>query len=336
MWRVRELLCQLPARRRPRLRWRDLYWGYRHRLGGRHRRRGGRRRLQRPLYWVFALCQRLPREDRHPVDQHRRTGPPESPAPTPSEFAFLVEGLTPDAEGTVRRSETPVRQLRDARETRAARPRRSRTGDVVPGSGPLDGPTFGVAAERDLPDLQTRDAREWFDSRRPRAPNPTANRTAVLYPDVYTNYVSSSAGRPPSARSKPSASTSNSPNPARERARAALSGHDNHGDRARRGRLGGPRALPRRRASTWSLSNPRDLAMFRARVREVRPRRVRAALREQLRRLEYVYGLLDDGANPTTSLRERRRSPTTATASSAPSGSKPTPRRCSTNSASTS
>ncbi len=74
LWRVLELVCELPVRRRPRLRRRDLLRRDRHRLGGRRSRSGVRGRVQRPLYRLYELRRCLPGEDRHSVDQHRREG----------------------------------------------------------------------------------------------------------------------------------------------------------------------------------------------------------------------------------------------------------------------
>jgi hypothetical protein len=60
---------------RPRLRRGDILRRYRDRVGGRHRGPRHGRRVQRPLYRLFAVCRRLSGEDRHPVDQHGRPRP---------------------------------------------------------------------------------------------------------------------------------------------------------------------------------------------------------------------------------------------------------------------
>jgi L-lactate utilization protein LutB len=70
-----ELLCELPAGQRARLRRGDVLGGHRHRVGGRHRGTRHRRGVQRPLYRLFALRRRPPRKYRHPVDQHGRARP---------------------------------------------------------------------------------------------------------------------------------------------------------------------------------------------------------------------------------------------------------------------
>ena len=113
----------------------------------------------------------------------------------PSEFAFLVEGLTPDAEGRV----SPQKRLFGnfgtlAKLGSATAPLSNWALASSPVRSLLDR-YLGVAPERDLPEFRRETLVDWFDDRRPRAPNASATRTVVLYPDTYTNYVRVERGK---------------------------------------------------------------------------------------------------------------------------------------------
>jgi L-lactate utilization protein LutB len=72
-----EHVCELPERGWPRLRRGDLLGGHRDGVGGGDRGAGRRRRLQRPVHGLLALCARLPGGHRHPLDQHGGARPPQ-------------------------------------------------------------------------------------------------------------------------------------------------------------------------------------------------------------------------------------------------------------------
>jgi len=108
---------------------------------------------------------------------------------TPSEFDFLVEGLTPDAEGTVSLQSRLFGNFETlAKLGSATAPVSNWVADLGPVRSLLDR-YLGVTPERDLPAFQRETLCDWFASRRPSAPNADAERTVVLYPDCYTNYV---------------------------------------------------------------------------------------------------------------------------------------------------
>ncbi|WP_336344605.1 LUD domain-containing protein [Halalkalicoccus ordinarius] len=113
----------------------------------------------------------------------------------PSEFEFLVEGLTPDAEpsgldvqkrffgnfGTVARlgsATAPVSNwLAELPPTRWAMER-----------------TLGIDRRRELPTFANETLRDWFVAREG-LPAAEADREVVLYPDTYTDYVSPERGK---------------------------------------------------------------------------------------------------------------------------------------------
>ncbi|GAA0312974.1 LUD domain-containing protein [Halarchaeum salinum] len=114
---------------------------------------------------------------------------------TPSEFEFLVEGLTPDAEGTVSLQKRLFGNFGTlAKLGSKTAPLSNWAANLGPVRSLLD--TYaGVAPDRELPAFQRETLAGWFESRRPRAPNADASRKVVLYPDAYTNYVLTERGK---------------------------------------------------------------------------------------------------------------------------------------------
>src|SRR5699024_11134841 len=113
----------------------------------------------------------------------------------PSEFEFLVEGLTPDAEGSVDIQKRLFGNFETlAKLGSATAPLSNWMTSFGPARKLMDR-FVGIAPERDLPTFQRETLVDWFDSRRPRAPNATAERKVVLYPDIYTNYVLTDRGK---------------------------------------------------------------------------------------------------------------------------------------------
>ncbi|WP_318570868.1 LUD domain-containing protein [Salinigranum marinum] len=113
----------------------------------------------------------------------------------PSELSFLVEGLTPDAEGSL---SAPKRFFGNfetlAKLGSATAPVSNWLVDLAPVRTLMDR-YLGVAPQRELPTFQRDTLTDWFESRRPRLPNADADRTVVLYPDTYTNYVHTERGK---------------------------------------------------------------------------------------------------------------------------------------------
>jgi iron-sulfur cluster protein len=114
---------------------------------------------------------------------------------TPGEFEFLVEGLTPDSEGPVDLQKRFFGNF-DAVATlgSATAPVSNWLANLGPVRTLMDR-VLGIAPERDLPEFERETLADWFASRESTVPASTAQRTAVLYPDAYTNYVLTGRGK---------------------------------------------------------------------------------------------------------------------------------------------
>lgn len=213
----------------------------------------------------------------------------------PSEFEFLVEGLTPDSEGSV----DSQKRLFGNFETLA------KMGSItaplsnwVTSFGParrLMDRFVGIAPERDLPSFQRETLVDWFDSRRPRAPNATAERKVVLYPDIYTNYVLTERGKA-AVRTLEALGVHVELSAPKESGRAPLS----------QGMI--QTATDHAETVTADLEpyldagfdvvaiEPSDLAMFRSEYEKFVPSHYDRLAENSYDVLEYVYGLLENGA----------------------------------------
>ncbi|MFC7070332.1 LUD domain-containing protein [Halobaculum lipolyticum] len=115
----------------------------------------------------------------------------------PGTFDPLVEGLTPDDEPA---GLDPAKRLFGNFETLA---RLGSATAPLSNWGATLGPVraamdrwLGVARERELPAFERETLVDWFESRGgPRVSEGMARREAVLYPDVYTNHVAVDRGR---------------------------------------------------------------------------------------------------------------------------------------------
>jgi iron-sulfur cluster protein len=111
-------------------------------------------------------------------------------------FDFLVDGLTPDAEEA---GIDPARRLFGNAETLAEWGSRTaplsnwlaRRGSVQS----ILERTVGVTSERNLPEFRRKTLVGWFRTRGPQVRESVADRTAVLYPDVFTNHVGVERGK---------------------------------------------------------------------------------------------------------------------------------------------
>ncbi|EMA40480.1 LUD domain-containing protein [Halococcus hamelinensis] len=215
---------------------------------------------------------------------------------TPSEFEFLVEGLTPDAEGTVDVQKRFFGNFETlAKLGSATAPLSNWVTSFGLARKAMDR-FLGVAPERDLPTFQRGTLVDWFDSRRPRAPNATANRSVVLYPDVYTNYVLVERGKA-AVRTLEALGVHVELCPPVESGRAPLS----------QGMIA--TATDHAEALAAELDpyldadfdvvaiEPSDLAMFRREYEKLVPDDYDRISTNSYDVLEYVYGLLADGAS---------------------------------------
>ena len=212
------------------------------------------------------------------------------------EFDFLVEGLTPDEEpagldlqkrffGNV---ETFAKVGSLAPELANA------VTQSRPGEWLLER-IAGVDSRRDLPELATETLREWYGARGSQVTG--AERDVVLYPDLYTDYFEPERGKaavrvlealdvrvhvpevPESGRVPLSQGMIET---AREQAQAVHGRLVDHIDRGR----------------DVVIIEPSDAAMFREDYSHLLPEQSAERLAEHSYEiLEYVYGLLDNGAD---------------------------------------
>jgi len=209
------------------------------------------------------------------------------------EFDWLVEGLTPDADpGGI----DPGKRLFGNFETLARlgsafAPASNWVADARPVRGLMER-TVGVDRRRDLPSFARESLVEWAADADLRVENP--RRKAVLYPDVYTNYVDVERGK------------------AAARALTAL-GVDlvvpDVGGSGRAPLSQGMIATARERAEALRddlaphvtagrdvvVVEPSDLAMFRRDYEKLAPDAHDLLADRSFEAMEYVYGLLADG-----------------------------------------
>ncbi|GGL38895.1 hypothetical protein GCM10009037_23230 [Halarchaeum grantii] len=219
---------------------------------------------------------------------------------TPSEFEFLVEGLTPDAEDSVDLQKRLFGNFGTLAELGSkTAPLSNWTAKLGPVRSLMD-EYLGVSRERDLPQFQRETLVEWFESRRPRAPNADATRKVLLYPDAYTNYVLVERGK------------------AAVRVLEALGAHVELASPIESGRA----PLSQGMIDTASeqadavaadlepyleagfdvaVIEPSDLAAFRREYEYLLPEAAHDRLAENSYDvMEYVYGLLENGADGST------------------------------------
>jgi len=218
-------------------------------------------------------------------------------AGTDAKLEFLVDGLTPDSEtsgpGVQKRLFGNFELLAKVGSTFA--PLSNWVANAGPVSRVLEG-AAGVAHDRDLPEFQRPTFREWFEDR-DRGPPVDPDRTVVLYPDLYTNYMMVERGTAAVAAlealgvevvvpSVPGAG------------RAPLS----------QGMIDTARSKAERVVETLGpyvedghdvvVIEPSDLAMFRGDYERLLPQDSYEPLAENSYEiLEYVYGLLANGAD---------------------------------------
>ena len=157
---------------------------------------------------------------------------------------------------------------------------------------------FGVDARRELPEFERTTLRDWFEARGPRTSAADASREAVLYPDVYTNYVDVDRGKaavrvlealdvhvrippvPGSGRAPLSQGMISTADAAASRVYAALAEELDAG-------------------RDVVVIEPSDLAMFRGEYERFLPEASFERLAgNSYEILEYVYGCLENGADP--------------------------------------
>ncbi|KYH25433.1 lactate utilization protein B [Halalkalicoccus paucihalophilus] len=222
----------------------------------------------------------------------------------PSEFDFLVEGLTPDAEpGGVSLQKRFFGNFGTvAKLGSKTAPVSNWLAELPPSRWAME-KVLQIDRRRDLPKFADETLQEWFLAREGLSPT-EADREAVLYPDTYTNYISPERGKaavrtleslgvrvllpdlPESGRAPLSQGMLST---AREQAHETYAGLAEHLDAGR----------------DVIAIEPSDLAMFRGEYEKFLPEasfdRLSAASYEIC---EYVYGLVTNDPEKTDVLTE--------------------------------
>ncbi|WP_096391300.1 LUD domain-containing protein [Halopenitus persicus] len=215
-----------------------------------------------------------------------------------SDFAFLPDGLAPDAEPAG--LDLGKRFVGDfatlAEWGHRTAPLANRLANAGPVRAALER-VVGIDRRRDLPEFASESLVEWFDRRGgSRVPIDEADRDAIVYPDTYTNYVDVERGKaavrtlealgvhvrvpplPPSGRPPLSQGMVAT---AEERAHDLYAALAEHVDAGR----------------DVVVVEPSDLAMIRSEYeRFLEPDSFERLAGASYEVLEYVYGLLENGA----------------------------------------
>jgi L-lactate utilization protein LutB len=212
---------------------------------------------------------------------------------------FLVEGLTPDEEpGGLDLDKRLFGNFETlAKLGSATAPVSNWVADTGPARWALER-VAGVDARRDLPEFQRETLVDWFDARVSTVPDPT--REVVLYPDVYTNHVQVERGKA-AVRALEALGVSVRVPAVRSSGRAPLSqgmiataedhAHDVYGALAEHIDAG----------RDVVVIEPSDLAMFEREYERFLPEASVERLQENCYEImEYVYGLLENGADAAT------------------------------------
>ncbi|ELY70626.1 LUD domain-containing protein [Natrinema versiforme] len=238
-------------------------------------------------------------------DRINRSGDTES-------YDFLVDGLTPDEEGSGldpgKRFFGNIGTVAKAASTTA--PVSNWLADAGPVRAALEH-TLGIDRRRDLPTFRRESLVDWFEerggeaassqraARAARAGGGEIDREVVLYPDVYTNYVDTERGKA-AVRTLEALGVPVRVPDLPESGRAALSqGMIATADR-QASRLFGALAEVLDAGRDVVVIEPSDLAAMHREYERLLPERSFDRLRESSYEIcEYIYGLLENGAEPS-------------------------------------
>jgi iron-sulfur cluster protein len=214
------------------------------------------------------------------------------------EFDWLVEGLTPDADpGSVDVQKRLFGNFGTlAKLGSATAPVSNWLADSTPVRALLDR-LAGVDPRRDLPEFQRETLVDWFEARTPLASAGESDREVVLYPDAYTNYVLVDRGKA-AVRTLEALGVDVAVAPCHESGRAPLS----------QGMIATASEQAERVADSLDpyldegrdvvVVEPSDLAAFRNEYdRLLSEDRAERLADHSYEVLEYVYGLVDNGAD---------------------------------------
>jgi len=213
------------------------------------------------------------------------------------EFEFLVDGLSPDPE-----TSGPEIQKRLfgnfetlAKAGSAFAPVSNWLANAGPASRLLER-VAGVAGERGLPAFQWTTLVEWADDR-DRIPPADPERKVVLYPDIYTNYMDVERGKA-AVRALEALGVEVLVPPMPGAGRAPLSQGMIDTARAKADAVSGELRPYVESGYDIVVVEPSDVAMFREDYQRLLPEDEFDLLAEHSYEvLEYVYGLLDNGAD---------------------------------------
>ncbi|MFP8889664.1 LUD domain-containing protein [Natrialbaceae archaeon A-CW2] len=217
-----------------------------------------------------------------------------------SRFDFLYDELVPDEEatGTIDRQKRLFGNYETlAKLGSATAPFSNWVGGLEPVRSLVDR-FVGIDSRRPLPSFQRETLVDWFDGRGPRVSAADADREVVLYPDTYTNYVDVERGKA-AVRVLESLSVHVKIPPVPGSGRAPLSQGmiDTADAKASRVYAGLAEHIDADRDVV--VIEPSDLAMFRGEYEKLLPERSFERLRDSSYEiLEYVYGCLENGADP--------------------------------------
>jgi len=215
----------------------------------------------------------------------------------PAAFEFLVDGLSPDADEGVDHQKRLFGNFETlAKLGSAFAPLSNWVANSQPAATALER-LVGVSAEREFPPFQRTTLVEWFAARDV-VPPLDPDRKVVLYPDLYTNYMLTARGKA-AVRTLEALGVEVLVPPAPGSGRAPLSQ--------------GMVATAREKAESVAdalgpyleagydvvVIEPSDLAMFREDYRRLLPEASATLFADaSYEILEYVYGLLENGADP--------------------------------------
>ncbi|MFC6872217.1 LUD domain-containing protein [Halobellus marinus] len=218
----------------------------------------------------------------------------------PSTFDSLVEGLTPDADpggvGIQKRLFGNFGTL--ARLGSATAPLSNWLADAGPVRAVMDR-FLGVDRRRDLPTFERETLVEWFENRERRTSLAHADRSAVLYPDAYTNHVLVDRGKA-AVRTLEALGVDVELAPCHESGRAPLS--QGMIETARANATQVTEDLDPYISAGYDVVviEPSDLAAFRNEYERLLPAdRARRLAETSYEIMEYVYGLLENGSDPS-------------------------------------
>jgi iron-sulfur cluster protein len=208
----------------------------------------------------------------------------------------LVEGLTPDEEpggpGLQKRLFGNFATLADLGSATA--PVSNWVADARPVRALMDR-AFGVDPRRDLPEFERETLQDWYDERGSRVSNP--EREVVLYPDTYTDHVRVGRGKA-AVRLLEALRCEVIVPDVPESGRAPLSQGMITTARSRAESVHDALSLHLEAGRDVIVIEPSDLAMFRREYEKLLDIDAYEAVRENSYEvLEYVYGLLENGAD---------------------------------------